>query len=164
VIISKIRLNPLYLFIAFFIYSCNFIDKKPSSLDDFIPQDASIIIRIDNPNKFKSDILNNSLALNIFNNEHNYNFKKQRKIIENLSENNPILICLSGDKENNSFTILTRQNKTDLEISTDNIYKKIIDSIYIISNSANQIEKSVLNKSKLYHFKFSKSNRKISIK
>jgi hypothetical protein len=150
VIISKIRLNPLYLFIAFFIYSCNFIDKKPSSLDDFIPQDASIIIRIDNPNKFKSDILNNSLALNIFNNEHNYNFKKQRKIIENLSENNPILICLSGDKENNSFTILTRQNKTDLEISNDNIYKKIIDSIYIISNSANQIEKSVLNKSKLY--------------
>ena len=149
-IISKIRLNPLYLFIAFFIYSCNFIDKKPSSLDDFIPQDASIIIRIDNPNKFKSDILNNSLALNIFNNEHNYNFKKQINIIENLSENNPLLICLSGDKENNSFTILTRQNKTDLEISNDNIYKKIIDSIYIISNSANQIEKSVLNKSKLY--------------
>ncbi len=149
-IISKIRLNPLYLFIAFFIYSCNFIDKKPSSLDDFIPQETSIIIRIDNPNKFKSDILNNSLALNIFNNEHNYNFKKQIKIIENLSENNPILICLSGDKENNSFTILTRQNKTDLEISNDNIYKKIIDSIYIISNSANQIEKSVLNKSKLY--------------
>ena len=149
-IISKIILNPLYFFIAFFIYSCNFIDKKPSSLDDFIPQDASIIIRIDNPNKFKSDILNNSLALNIFNNEHNYNFKKQIKIIENLSENSPILICLSGDKENNSFTILTRQNKTDLEISNDNIYKKIIDSIYIISNSANQIEKSVLNKSKLY--------------
>ena len=149
-IISKIRLNLLYLFIAFFIYSCNFIDKKPSSLDDFIPQEASIIIRIDNPNKFKSDILNNSLALNIFNSEHNYNFKKQIKIIENLSENNPILICLSGDKENNSFTILTRQNKTDLEISNDNIYKKIIDSIYIISNSANQIEKSVLNKSKLY--------------
>jgi len=86
VIISKIRLNPLYLFIAFFIYSCDFIDKKPSSLDNFIPQDASIIIRIDNPNKFKSDILNNSLALNIFNNEDNYNFKKQIKIIENLSE------------------------------------------------------------------------------
>ncbi len=149
-IISKIRLNPLYLFIAFFIYSCNFIDKKPSSLDDFIPQETSIIIRIDNPNKFKSDILNNSLASNIFNSEHNYNFKKQIKIIENLSENNPILICLSGDKENNSFTILTRQNKTDLEISNDNIYKKIIDSIYIISNSENQIEKSVLNKSKLY--------------
>ena len=85
-IISKIRLNPLYLFIAFFIYSCDFIDKKPSSLDNFIPQDASIIIRIDNPNKFKSDILNNSLALNIFNNEDNYNFKKQIKIIENLSE------------------------------------------------------------------------------
>lgn len=149
-IISKIRLNLLYLFIAFFIYSCNFIDKKPSSLDDFIPQETSIIIRIDNPNKFKSDILNNSLASNIFNSEHNYNFKKQIKIIENLSENNPILICLSGDKENNSFTILTRQNKTDLEISNDNIYKKIIDSIYIISNSENQIEKSVLNKSKLY--------------
>jgi len=82
VIISKIRLNLLYLFIAFFIYSCNFIDKKPSSLDDFIPQEASIIIRIDNPNKFKSDILNNSLALNIFNSEHNYNFKKQIKMLQ----------------------------------------------------------------------------------
>ncbi len=144
------RLNPLYLLIVFFIHSCNFIDKNPSTPDNFIPKDASIIIRIHNPNKFKSDVLNNSLALNVFNNEDNYNFKKQIKIIESLSENNPILICLSGDKKNNSFTIITRQNKTDLEISNDTIYKKIIDSIYIISNSADKIEKSALNKSKLY--------------
>ena len=144
------RLNPLYLLIVFFIYSCNFTDKNSSSLNNFIPKDASIIIRIHNPNKFKSDVLNNSLALNVFNNEDNYNFKKQIKIIESLSENNPILICLSGDKKNNSFTIITRQNKTDLEISNDTIYKKIIDSIYIISNSADKIEKSALNKSKLY--------------
>ena len=144
------RLNPLYLLIVFFIYSCNFIDKNSSSLNNFIPKDASIIIRIHNPNKFKSDVLNNSLALNVFNNEDNYNFKKQIKIIESLSENNPILICLSGDKKNNSFTIITRQNKTDLEISNDTIYKKIIDSIYIISNSADKIEKSALNKSRLY--------------
>ncbi|MDG2173625.1 MAG: hypothetical protein P8K70_01195 [Flavobacteriaceae bacterium] len=144
------RLNPLYLLIVFFIYSCNFIDKNSSSLNNFIPKDASLIIRIHNPNKFKSDVLNNSLALNVFNNEDNYNFKKQIKIIESLSENNPILICLSGDKKNNSFTIITRQNKTDLEISNDAIYKKIIDSIYIISNSADKIEKSALNKSRLY--------------
>ena len=144
------RLNPLYLLIVFFIYSCNFIDKNSSSLNNFIPKDASIIIRIHNPNKFKSDVLNNSLALNVFNNEDNYNFKKQIKIIESLPENNPILICLSGDEKNNSFTIITRQNKTDLEISNDTIYKKIIDSIYIISNSADKIEKSALNKSKLY--------------
>ena len=144
------RLNPLYLLIVFFIYSCNFKDKNPSSLDSFIPKDASIIIRIHNPNKFKSDVLNNSLALNVFNNENNYNFKKQIKIIESLSENNPILICLSGDKKNNSFTIITRQNKTDLEISNDTIYKKIIDSIYIISNSVEKIERSAFNKSRLY--------------
>ena len=110
------RLNPLYLIIVFFIHSCNFIDKSPSSINNFIPKDASIIIRIHNPNKFKSDVLNNSLALNAFNNEHNYNFNKQIKIIESLSENNPILICLSGDKKNNSFTIITRQNKSDIEI------------------------------------------------
>ena len=75
------RLNPLYLLIVFFIHSCNFIDKNPSTPDNFIPKDASIIIRIHNPNKFKSDVLNNSLALNVFNNEDNYNFKKQIKII-----------------------------------------------------------------------------------
>ena len=144
------RLNPLYLLIVFFIHSCNFIDKNPSSLNSFIPKDASIIIRIHNPNKFKSDVLNNSLALNFFNNENNYNFKKQIKIIEGLPENNPILICLSGDKKNNSFTIITRQNKTDIEISNDTIFKKIIDSIYIISNSADKIEKIALNKSRLY--------------
>ncbi len=144
------RLNPLYLIIVLFICSCNFIDKNPSSLNNFIPNDASIIIRIDNPNKFKSDILNNSIALDLFNNEHNYNFKDQIKIIEKFSENNPILICLSGNKENNSFTIITRENKTEPEINNDNIYKKIIDSIYIISNSANQTEKTVLNKSNLY--------------
>ena len=56
----------------------------------------------------------------------------------------------SGDKKNNSFTIITRQNKTDIEISNDTIFKKIIDSISIISNSADKIEKIALNKSKLY--------------
>ena len=96
------RLNPLYLLIVFFIHSCNFIDKNPSSLNSFIPKDASIIIRIHNPNKFKSDVLNNSLALNVFNNEDNYNFKKQIKIIESLSENSQISFTLDV-KDTNQY-------------------------------------------------------------
>ena len=61
------RLNPLYLLIVFFIHSCNFIDKNPSSLNSFIPKDASIIIRIHNPNKFKSDVLKRNVKLKVSN-------------------------------------------------------------------------------------------------
>ena len=62
---------------------------------------------------------------------------------------------LLKEKENKIFTIITRKGNLDLDIKNETIYNKIIDSIYVISNSLNQIEKAELRKNDLYE-KFKK--------
>ena len=149
------RFIPLYFLIIFITSSCNFIDPKKKTIDDLIPINTSLIIRVDNPNKFKSDIINNSVSLKILDKKDDFNFKSQIEIINKLSENNPILICLSDQKENKSFTIITKQDELPVDIKNENIYKKIIDSIYVISNSLNQIEKTEL-RNNIFYEKFRK--------
>ena len=149
------RFIPLYLLIIFITYSCSFIDREKRTINDLIPINSSLIIRIDNPNKFKSDIINNSVSLKILDQEKTFDFKKQIEIIEKLPENNPILICLNNQKENKSFTIISKQANKELDFKNQKIYNKIIDSIYVISNSLNQIEKVELRNNNLYE-KFKK--------
>ena len=144
------RFIPLYLLIIFITYSCSFIDREKRTINDLIPINSSLIIRIDSPNKFKSDIINNSVSLKILDQEKTFDFKKQIEIIEKLPENNPILICLNNQKENKSFTIISKQANKELDFKNQKIYNKIIDSIYVISNSLNQIEKVELRNNNLY--------------
>ena len=153
------RFIALYLLIFFITSSCNFIDPTNKTIDELIPSNTSLIIRVDNPNKFKSDIINNSASLKIINQVDGFDFKNQIEIINKLSDENPILICLSDEKENNSFTIISKKGNLDLDIKNDNIYSKIVDSIYIISNSLNQIEKTSLRRNNLYE-KFKKLDSK----
>ena len=149
------RFIALYLLIFFITSSCNFIDPTNKTIDELIPSNTSLIIRVDNPNKFKSDIINNSASLKIINQVDGFDFKNQIEIINKLSDENPILICLSDQKENRSFTIITRKGNLDLDIKNETIYNKIVDSIYVISNSLNQIEKAELRRNDLYE-KFKK--------
>ena len=149
------RFIALYLLIFFITSSWNFIDPTNKTIDELIPSNTSLIIRVDNPNKFKSDIINNSASLKIINQGDGFDFKNQIEIINKLSDENPILICLSDQKENRSFTIITRKGNLDLDIKNETIYNKIVDSIYVISNSLNQIEKAELRRNDLYE-KFKK--------
>ena len=149
------RFIALYLLIFFITSSCNFIDPTNKTIDELIPSNTSLIIRVDNPNKFKSDIINNSASLKIINQVDGFDFKNQIEIINKLSDENPILICLSDQKENRSFTIITRKGNLDLDIKNETIYNKIVDSIYVISNSLNQIQKAELRRNDLYE-KFKK--------
>ncbi len=144
------RLISLYLLLIFSTYSCNFIEINKQTIDDLIPENTSLIIRIDNPSKFKSDIINNAVSLKLLANQTDYKFNEQIKIVEKFSGKNPILICLSDEKNNKSYTIITKQSNELIDFSNDQVYNKIIDSIYVISNSQSKIEKSELKTSHLY--------------
>lgn len=147
---SKMRLISLYLLLIFSIYSCNFIEINKQTIDDLIPDNTSLIIRIDNPSKFKSDLINNAVSLKLLANQTDYKFNEQIKIVEKFSDKNPILICLSDEKNNKSYTIITKQSNEPIDFSNDEIHKKIIDSIYVISNSKIIVESSKLNINPLY--------------
>ena len=144
------RLISLYLLLIFSTYSCNFIEINKQTIDDLIPDKTSLIIRIDNPSKFKSDLINNAVSLKLLANQTDYKFNEQIKIVEKFSGKNPILICLSDEKNNKSYTIITKQSNELIDFSNDQVYNKIIDSIYVISNSQSKIEKSELKTSHLY--------------
>ena len=144
------RLISLYLLLFFSTYSCNFIEINKQTIDDLIPENTSLIIRIDNPSKFKSDLINNAVSLKLLANQTGYKFNEQIKIVEKFSGKNPILICLSDEKNNKSYTIITKQSNELIDFSNDQVYNKIIDSIYVISNSQSKIEKSELKTSHLY--------------
>ncbi len=144
------RLISLYLLLIFSIYSCNFIEINKQTIDDLIPENTSLIIRIDNPSKFKSDLINNAVSLKLSANQTDYKFNEQIKIVEKISGKNPILICLADEKNNKSYTIITKQSNELIDFSNDQVYNKIIDSIYVISNSQSKIEKSELKSSRLY--------------
>ena len=79
------RFIALYLLIFFITSSCNFIDPTNKTIDELIPSNTSLIIRVDNPNKFKSDIINNSASLKIINQVDGFDFKNQIEIINKLS-------------------------------------------------------------------------------
>jgi len=144
------RLISLYLLLIFSAYSCNFIEINKQTIDDLIPENTSLIIRIDNPSKFKSDLINNAVSLKLLANQTDYEFNEQIKIVEKFSGKNPILICLSDEKNNKSYTIITKQSNELIDFSNDQVYNKIIDSIYVISNSQSKIKKSELKTSHLY--------------
>ena len=144
------RLISLYLLLIFSTYSCNFIEINKQTIYDLIPENTSLIIRIDNPSKFKSDLINNAVSLKLLANQTDYKFNEQIKIVEKFSGKNPILICLSDEKNNKSYTIITKQSNELIDFSNDQVYNKIIDSIYVISNSQSKIEKSELKTSHLY--------------
>ena len=83
---SKMRLISLYLLLIFSTYSCNFIEINKQTIDDLIPDNTSLIIRIDNPSKFKSDLINNAVSLKLLANQTDYKFNEQIKIVEKFSE------------------------------------------------------------------------------
>ena len=68
------RLISLYLLIIFSTYSCNFIEINKRNIDELIPENTSLIIRINNPSKFKSDIINNAVSLKLIESEIDYKF------------------------------------------------------------------------------------------
>ena len=57
-----------YFYLFLFLWGCNLMQDRPKSIDEFIPENSSLIIKIHNLGKFKSDIKNNEVLNEIRNN------------------------------------------------------------------------------------------------
>ena len=114
-------------------WSCNITENKSKDIKNFIPVNSSVIIKIDNLGKFKSDIKNNKLLDDLSKSDLKYNFKKQIKLINNFQDESQIIICLNENE--NIFTIITKDSSNNHDLH----FRKIGD-VNIFSNSSSTIK------------------------
>ena len=123
-----------YICLFLIFWSCNIIENNTQEIEDYIPAKSSIIIKINNLGKFKSDVTNNEVLLNISQLDLKYNFKSQFSLINNFNDDSQILICLSENNKEEVFTIITKDSA-----SNHKLYHKSVNGINIYSNSLNNV-------------------------
>jgi len=87
---------------------------RPKNIEEFIPENSSIIIKIHNLGKFKSDIKNNEVLNEIRSIE--YNTKKQLELINNFNDETELLICISKNISEEVFTIITKDSVKEYDL------------------------------------------------
>ena len=130
-------------------WSCNITENKSKDIKNFIPANSSVIIKIDNLGKFKSDIKNNKLLDDLSKSDLKYNFKKQIKLINNFQDESQIIICLNENEK--IFTIITKDSSNNHDLH----FRKIGD-VNIFSNSSSTI-KSIKEQANTEYNKYNKT-------
>ena len=130
-------------------WSCNITENKSKDIKNFIPVNSSVIIKIDNLGKFKSDIKNNKLLDDLSKSDLKYNFKKQIKLINNFQDESQIIICLNENEK--IFTIITKDSSNNHDLH----FRKIGD-VNIFSNSSSTI-KSIKEQANTEYNKYNKT-------
>ena len=139
-----------YFYLFLFIWGCNLMNDRPKNIEEFIPENSSIIIKIHNLGKFKSDIKNNEVLNEIRSIE--YNTKKQLELINNFNDETELLICFSKNINEEVFTIITKDSVKEYDL-----FHKKIDKVNIYSNSSkniNEIQPRFNNEFKKYEKTF----------
>ena len=127
-----------YFYVFLFLCGCNLMHDRPKNIEEFIPENSSIIIKIHNLGKFKSDIKNNEVLNEIGNLK--YNTEKQLKLINSLNDETELLICLSQNINEDIFTIITKDS-----IKKYDVFHKRIENVNIYSNSSKNINEIQTN-------------------
>lgn len=157
--------------ISLLLISCTKTDKHINTTD-YIPENSSVIIQVNNLESLKSN-LNNSDFLEGFQKSKFYtNLSNKLENLKHLNTTNPLFVCFSYDKKDSlQYTVITKQtpdlfavdslqnitveaylfqslsiNKTQIEKNiTYNTYK---DSIFIASSSKEILETSLITTNK----------------
>lgn len=149
------------LLFSFFI-SCDPAPTKLKTMDDFIPENASVVLRINDFEVLKSDIKNNSF-LSKLKNTKPYSFFSKKELFNHLNPTSNSLLCITEADNTSSFTFITQlteglfnidsiPNKSlenlsfnshffqKVTINDQEIFTAIEDSIFIASNSQKVLE------------------------
>lgn len=157
--------------ISLLLISCNQTDKHINTTD-YIPENASVIIQVNNLESLKSNLNNSDFLEGLQKNKFYTNLSNKLENLKYLNTTNPLFVCFSYDKKDSlQYTIITKQtpdlfavdslqnitveaylfqslsiNKTQIEKNiTYNTYK---DSIFIASSSKEILETSLITTNK----------------
>jgi len=171
-----------FLFVITLFLGCDPAPNRTKDISDFIPENASLILKIEDLNTLNSDIKNSSL-ISKFKNERPYSFFSENDFLKFLHPTSKSIICISENNKNSNITFITKLTEglflidSITNASVENIsYKKQIlkrvtvndqllyttikDSVFIASSSQQVLqeileEKTKKNKTlqKIFHIK-----------
>ena len=91
-------MKSLHLFLFLLILSCSNVKKKRSDLVDFVPENASVVIKTSNFVNFKNAISNNHFFNSISKGNAYKNLEESLEILSYLKPaHSNVLICFSKD-------------------------------------------------------------------
>ena len=126
------------------IISCNKSKTSTSKLSDFIPQDASVIVKINDLETFKSDFNNNEILSGLSESEPYATISEQLINFRQLKTVNHLLFCLERNQDSLNFTLITKLTDSlfgGRSLDSVSAHYKVIDSFYIASNSRLRLAK-----------------------
>lgn len=157
----------LSLFVA--MVSCENKTKTSGHLMDYVPEDASMVIKISDWETFRSDLQNNSLFSKLAKTPHSEFFKGQEVILKNLQPKSESLLCIQELRDsittytfiskytdslfpidslkNKSLETLNIDGKSMQRLTIDDklVFSTIVDSMFIASSSQ-EVLMAILNK------------------
>ena len=116
----------LFSLITLLLFSCEPAPTKAKEVTDFIPENTSVIFKIEDLHELQSDIKNSSF-LSKLKNTKPYSFFSGKEIFKYLHPTSKSLICISEINNTSEFTFIAKQ--TDSLFKTDSIPNTIIETI-----------------------------------
>lgn len=138
----------IWLLIAFciLIFNCQSNPKTASDIFNYIPKDASVIIKTNSLESLKSGISNNTLLQEVLNYSQIQDFNSKLKPISFLKPENECFITLSKDK-NDSLEISFITNYKNSVFKLDSIPNLVSETF---TSNNNSISKHDINNSIFY--------------
>lgn len=126
------------LLIFLTLYGCNDNNRNNTELIHLIPENSQIVLKIEAPESFRSDLKNNKFIKHLSGTNLYKDVFKPLEILDSLNTDNPVLLCFEPNGEQNDYTIITKYHDSlfnTIAIDSLQIHSKIIDSIYVGSTS-----------------------------
>lgn len=121
-----------------FIFGCQEMPEKTGTLLDFVPKDASLVLKISNWETLQNDIKNNSLLSKFSDNGLPLLFPKDAPILKNLHPSSESLLCLNRVNDSLSAYTFISKNVPNLFLS-DSLKDKTIETLSIENQSFQRI-------------------------
>ncbi|MFK5983187.1 MAG: hypothetical protein QM499_09755 [Flavobacteriaceae bacterium] len=172
----------LFLLISVLVFSCDPSPTKAKDISDFIPENTTVIFKIEDLSTLSSDLKNSSLIAK-FKNEKPYQFFTENDFLKFIHPTSKSIICISENNKSSEITYLTKFTKglflTDSIINTSvetilykkqslkqvtindqTLYTTIKDSVFIASSSLEIVQELLEDNTlkdplfnKVYHIK-----------
>lgn len=121
-----------------FLGSCDNTYKKTGTLMDFVPENASVVFKIENFENLQADIENNSL-LSQFEKTLPYTlFSKKAALLKNIHPSSSSILCINEINDSVSAYTFISKNTKNL-FATDSIKNKIIETLTVNKQSYQRI-------------------------
>src|SRR5690554_5218445 len=130
------KLILLLLFISFL--SCEQAPQKTGTLMDFVPEEASVVLKISNWEGLQADIKNNSLLSEFDKTIPYLYFSEEAPLLKNLHPNSQSLLCINKINDSlSAYTFISKQTANLFQ--PDSIKDKTIETLQIEKQSIQRI-------------------------